>query len=34
MAEEMNELLTEMKKQTDECKEQIQELDFEQIKVF
>jgi hypothetical protein len=26
--------ITEMKKQTDECKEQIQELDFEQIKVF
>jgi transposase len=34
MAEEMNELLTEMKKQTDECKEQIQELDSEQNKVF
>jgi len=31
-AKDMNELLTEMKKYVDECKEQIQELDFEQIK--
>ena len=31
-AKEMNALLTEMKQYTDECKEQIQELDFEQIK--
>ena len=30
----MNELLTDMKKYTDECKEQIQELDFEQIKAL
>jgi transposase len=29
---EMNELLTEAKKYTDECKDQIQELDLEQIK--
>jgi len=28
----MNELLTDMKKYTDECKEQIQVLDFEQNK--
>ena len=33
-ATEMNELLTEMKKYTDECKEQIKELDFEQIKTL
>jgi len=31
---EMNELLTEMKKYTDECKEQLRELDFEQIKAL
>ncbi len=31
-AKEMNDLLTEMKKYTDECKEHIQDLDFEQIK--
>jgi|GEM_PF-3031001 hypothetical protein len=31
-AKEMNELLTEMKKYTDECKEQVKDLDFEQIK--
>jgi transposase len=30
-AKEMNELLTEMKKYTDDCKEQIQEYDLEQI---
>jgi transposase len=30
----MNELLTEAKKNTDECKEQIRELDFEQIKAL
>jgi transposase len=33
-AKEMNELLTEMKKYTDECKEQLRELDFEQIKAL
>jgi transposase len=33
-AKEMGELLTEMKKYTDECKEQTQELDLEQIKVL
>jgi len=33
-AKEMNELLTEMKKYTDECKEQIQEFDLEQIKAL
>ena len=33
-AKEMNELLTEMKKYTDECKEQNKELDFEQIKAL
>ena len=33
-AKEMNELLTEMKKYTDECKEQIKELDFEEIKAL
>ncbi len=33
-AKEMNELLTDMKNYTDECKEQIQELDFEQIKAL
>jgi len=33
-AKEMNGLLTEMKKYTDECKEQIQELDFERIKAL
>jgi transposase len=31
---EMNELLTEAKKHTDECNEQIKELDFEQIKAL
>ncbi len=30
----MNELLTEMKKYTDECKEQIKDLDFEQVKAL
>jgi len=33
-AKDMNELLTEMKKYADECKEQIQELNFEQIKAL
>jgi transposase len=33
-AKEMNELLTDMKKYTDECKEQIKDLNFEQIKAF
>jgi transposase len=33
-AKEMNELLAEMKKYTDECKEQVKELDFEQIKAL
>jgi transposase len=33
-AKEMNELLTEMKKYTDECKEQVKYLDFEQIKAL
>ena len=33
-AKEMNKLLTEMKKYTDECKEQVKELDFEQIKAL
>jgi transposase len=33
-AKEMNELLTDAKKYTDECKEQVQELDFEQIKAL
>ena len=33
-AKEMNELLTEMKKYTDECKEQVKDLDFEQIKAL
>ena len=33
-AKDMNELLAEMKKYSDECKEQIQELDFEQIKAL
>ena len=33
-AKDMNELLTEMKKYTDECKEQIQEFDLEQIKTL
>ena len=33
-AKEMNELLTDMKKYTDECKEQSQMLDFEQIKAL
>ena len=33
-AKEMNELLTDTKKYTDECKEQIQELDLEQIRDF
>jgi transposase-like protein len=31
-AKEMNELLTDAKKYTDECKDQIQELDLEQIR--
>jgi len=31
---EMNDLLTEMKKYTDDCKEQIQEYDLEQIKTL
>jgi len=30
----MNELHTEMKKYTDECKEQLREPDFEQIKAL
>jgi transposase len=30
----MNELLTEMKKYADECKEQVKELDFGQIKAL
>jgi transposase len=33
-AKEMNELLTEMKKYTDECKEQVKDLDFELIKAL
>jgi len=33
-AKEMNELLTEMKKYTDNCKEQIKDLDFEQVKAL
>ncbi len=33
-AKEMNELLTEIKKYTDECKEQVKDLDFEQIKAL
>jgi transposase len=33
-AKEMSELLTEMKMYTDECREQIQEVDFKQIKEF
>ena len=33
-AKEMNELLTEMKKYTDECREQVKDLDFEQIKAL
>ena len=33
-AKEMNELLKEAKKYTDECKEQIRELDFEHIKAL
>jgi hypothetical protein len=33
-AKEMNELLTEMKKYTDECIEQLREPDFEQIKAL
>jgi transposase len=33
-AKEMNELLAEMKKYTDECKEQVKDLDFEQIKAL
>ena len=33
-AKDMNELLSEMKKYTDECKEQIKDLDFEQIKAL
>jgi len=31
---EMNELLTEMKKYTDECKEQVKDFDIEQIKAL
>ncbi len=30
----MSELLTKMKKYADECKEQVKELDLEQIKVL
>jgi len=30
----MNELLSEMKKYTDECKGQIKDLDFEQVKAL
>jgi hypothetical protein len=30
----MNELLTDMKKYADECKEQVKDPDFEQIKAF
>jgi transposase len=33
-AKDMNELLSEMKKYADECKEQVKDLDFEQIKVL
>lgn len=33
-AKDMNELLSEMKKCTDECKEQVKELGFEQIKAL
>ena len=33
-AKEMNELLIEMKKYTDECKEQVKDWDFEQIKAL
>jgi transposase len=33
-AKEMNELLSEMKKYADECKEQVKDLDFEQIKAL
>jgi transposase len=33
-AKEMNELLTEMKRYTDECKEQVKDLEFEQIKAL
>jgi len=33
-AKEMNELFTEMKRYTDECKELIRDLDFEQVKAF
>ncbi len=33
-AKDMNELLAEMKKYADECKEKTQELDFEKIKAF
>jgi transposase len=33
-AKEMNELLTEMKKYTDECKEQAKDLNFEHIKAL
>lgn len=33
-AKDMNELLTEMKKYTDECKEQVKDLDFKEIKAL
>ena len=33
-AKDMNELLSEMKKYADECKEQVKDLDFEQIKAL
>ncbi|AKB19006.1 Mobile element protein [Methanosarcina sp. WWM596] len=33
-AKEMNELLIEIKKYSDECKEQVKDLDFEQIKAL
>jgi len=33
-AKDMNELLSEMKKYTDECKEQVKDLDFEQVKAL
>jgi transposase len=33
-AKDMNELLSEMKKYADECKEQVKDLDFEQTKSF
>jgi len=33
-AKDMNELLSETKKYTDECKEQVKDLDFEQVKAL